>query len=135
MAYVLPWIERANSDFATARYLAENMRPIPAEIVCYHSQQAAEKYLKAFLVFNDQEPPKTHDLSELVKQCSVFDADFSVLELKCKFLIPFAVQVRYPGGIDPNENDMKIALTYSENIIKFVIAKIPNIPENRIDIE
>jgi len=40
------WIEIANSDLATAQYLAKNMWPVSYEIVCFHCQQAAEKYLK-----------------------------------------------------------------------------------------
>jgi len=135
IAYVLPWIERADADFSSARYLAENMRPVSTEIVCFHSQQAAEKYLKAFLVYNDQEPQKTHELTELIKQCCMFDADFSVLNQKCKYLMPFAVRTRYPGGIDPDENDMKIALTYTGDIIKFTRSKIPDLPEIKIDLK
>ena len=134
IAYVIPWIERADADFASARYLAKNMHPVPTGIVCFHCQQAAEKYLKAFLVYNDQEPQKTHELSEIIKQCCKFNTDFSVLNLKSKFLIPFAVGTRYPSGIDPDENDMKIALTYAEDIIKFTRSKIPDLPEIEMDI-
>jgi hypothetical protein len=34
------------------------------EIICFHCQQSAEKYLKAFLFSNDIEPDKTHNLVE-----------------------------------------------------------------------
>ena len=127
MAYVLPWIERAESDISVAHYIAENMHPVSTEIVCFHCQQAVEKYLKAFLVYNDQEPPKTHDLAELIRQCRTFDADFFELNQKCKFLMPFAVRTRYPGGIDPEENDMKIALIYADDVIRYVKAKITDL--------
>ena len=131
IAYVLPWVERAKSDFSSACFLADNMRPVPAEIVCFHCQQAVEKYLKAFLVYNDQEPQKTHELSELVKQCCTFDIGFSDLDQKCKFLMPFVVRTRYPGSIDPDENDMKIALAYTGDIIKFTRSKIPELPTEK----
>ena len=124
MAYIMLWIEKANSDFTAARYLSENMRPVSTEIVCFHCQQAAEKYLKAFLVCNDHEPPKTHDLTELIKLCCEFDSNFSVLDQKCNFLLPFAARTIYPGSIDPEENDMKIALNYADDIIKYVKAKV-----------
>jgi len=125
MAFVLPWLQKADNDFSSACYLAEKTRPVPTEIICFHCQQAVEKYLKAFLVYNSQEPQKTHDLTELVKKCCEFDVDFSVLTQKCYFLIPFAVHARYPGGSDPDENDMKIALTYAGEIIEFVKGKLP----------
>ena len=127
MEFVLPWTQRAENDISSALYLAENMRPAPAEIICFHCQQAAEKYLKAFLVYNDQEPPKTHDLIEIVKLCSVFNADFSALNQKCDFLIPFASRTRYPGdpsASNPNDEDIKTALAYAADIIKFVKVKI-----------
>ena len=129
--FVLPWLQRAENDISTARHLSENMRPIPTEIVCFHCQQAVEKYLKAFLVYNDQEPQKTHDLVELVIFCSEFNADFLILNSKCEFLIPFAARVRYPGGSDPDDQDMKIALAYAAEIIDFIKPKIYNVNPDR----
>ena len=125
-AYVLPWIERADRDFFAARHLAE-IRPVPTEIVCFHCQQAVEKYLKALIVYNDREPPKTHDLTELLKQCCEFNSDISAFSQKCKFLMPFAIRTRYPGGADPEENDMKIALAYTADIIEFLKTKLLSI--------
>lgn len=90
--FVLPWIQRADSDISSARHLAENMRPVPTEIVCFHCQQAVEKYLKAFLALNNMGSPKTHDLIELVKLCCKYDEDFFTLNPKCDFLLPFAVR-------------------------------------------
>jgi HEPN domain-containing protein len=80
--FVLPWLYKANNDYSAAHYLAQNMYPVPVEIVCFHCRQAAEKYLKGFLVYNDQEPPKTHDLVELVRLCGKINADFSQLTPK-----------------------------------------------------
>ena len=77
--FVEPWIQRAENDISSANFLTEKMYPVPAEIVCFHCQQAAEKYLKAFLVYNDLEPPKTHDLIELARLCSNYDKDFPVI--------------------------------------------------------
>jgi len=123
--FVLPWIQKAENDFSSARHLAGTMHPAPAEIICFHCQQAAEKYLKAFLVFHDQEPPKTHDLIELAKQCDNFDADFLRIIPKCEYLLPFAVRIRYPGASDLEDGDMKRALAYASDIIEFVKAKLP----------
>lgn len=122
--YVEPWIKKAENDISSAHYLAENMYPVPTEIVCFHCQQAAEKYLKAFLVYNDQEPPKTHDLIELAKFCNNFDKEFLLIISKCEYLVPFAVRVRYPSTIDPGDEDMNRALAYAQDIINFVKLKI-----------
>ncbi|MDR3130513.1 MAG: HEPN domain-containing protein [Treponema sp.] len=122
--FILPWISKADNDILSARYLAETMRPAPREIVCFHCQQSAEKYLKAFLVYNDQEPPKTHDLIELARLCGNYDGDFLQLNPRCEFLTPFAAQTRYPGVIDPSNEDMARALIFAQDIIDFVKSKM-----------
>ena len=38
----------------------------PWSVICFHCQQAAEKYLKAFLVQRGLKPERTHDLAHLV---------------------------------------------------------------------
>jgi HEPN domain-containing protein len=60
------WIEIADKDLAGAGLLANTMYPPPIEIICFHCQQAVEKYLKWFLVLHDYEPPKIHNLIEVV---------------------------------------------------------------------
>jgi len=59
------WIRKAEGDFATAEreYLAESPN---YDAVAFHSQQCAEKYLKARLVEVDIPFPKTHDLSVIL---------------------------------------------------------------------
>ena len=122
--FVEPWIQRADNDISSAYFLTKEMHPIPTEIVCFHCQQAAEKYLKAFLVYNDQEPPKTHDLIELARLCNNFDKDFLLLIPKCEYLFPFAIQTRYPSKLEIKDEDIKTALAYAKDIIEFVILRI-----------
>ena len=43
------WFTYAERDFLTAEHLAKTLYPIPIEIVCYHCQQSAEKFLKGFI--------------------------------------------------------------------------------------
>ncbi len=38
----------------------------PTDTVCFHAQQCVEKYLKAVLVSEAIDFPKTHDLEELM---------------------------------------------------------------------
>jgi len=44
------WIRIAEMDLSSSHYLFENHRPKPLEIICFHTQQAAEKMLECFLV-------------------------------------------------------------------------------------
>lgn len=54
---VCEWIERADLDFDTVVRLAGEARF--RDIVAFHAQQAAEKYLKALLTRHQVEFPKT----------------------------------------------------------------------------
>ena len=54
---VLEWLEIADNDFDSAILLNEAVRK-HFEIICYHCSQAIEKYLKAYLIFNNIIPKK-----------------------------------------------------------------------------
>ena len=53
--FVAEWFRYAFMDFDNAKFLFENRYPPPLEIICYHCQQSAEKYLKGILVSFDIE--------------------------------------------------------------------------------
>lgn len=54
------WVRKAEIDFKTADHLCRSSAEF-AGGAAFHSQQAAEKYLKAFLVWHQIEFQKTHD--------------------------------------------------------------------------
>ena len=47
---VKEWLYYANMDVTSADYLM-TMIPAPYEIICYHCQQSAEKFLKAYTIY------------------------------------------------------------------------------------
>ncbi len=49
----LEWFKIAESDLASANFLRK-MHPPPLENICYHCQQAAEKFLKGYLAFRGE---------------------------------------------------------------------------------
>lgn len=59
------WIQRAESDLKTGLDESQSTNPAVAT-VCYLMQQAAEKYLKAYLAFHGATPPKTHNLDVIL---------------------------------------------------------------------
>ena len=50
-----------NEWFEFAKFLM-NMHPRPIEIICYHCEQSAEKYLKGYLIKAGNKIERTHDL-------------------------------------------------------------------------
>ncbi|MCL2099138.1 MAG: HEPN domain-containing protein [Oscillospiraceae bacterium] len=115
---VREWYKFSMRDFETAKYIC-GMHPKPLEIICYLSQQSAEKMLKGYLVSNEIEPPKIHDLSQLRIMCSEINDSFDKLQEVCKQLNPFGSQPRYPDEIEILETDMEKALESVQEMIVF----------------
>ena len=113
-------------DFDSANHLL-TMHPIPIEIICYHCQQSAEKYLKGYLVFQGVIPPKTHDLDELCKSCNGFSDKFIEIADYCSDLTAYGVQPRYPMELYLEEQDVHQSLKSAKAIKDFVLNLVPDI--------
>lgn len=96
-ALAVEWLEKAEGDYATAgRELRARRRP-NYDAACFHAQQTAEKYLKAFLQEHRVAFPKTHSLIELLELCLPLDASFELQRDLLVRLDRYAVRYRYPG--------------------------------------
>lgn len=94
---VRDWVVKAEQDYEAARFLIRKRRPALNDAVSFHAHQCAEKYLKAFLVKHRVAFPKTHDLLELLELASRIDATLELLRPFLTYLLPYAVDIRYPG--------------------------------------
>jgi len=115
------WLDKGKDDLRAAEYLSTMHNPTPDEIICFHCQQSAEKYLKGFLFSHDIEPEKTHDLRELLKMCQKYKTEFSILLPKIFVLNRYSVFPRYPNELEISNEDMKTALSYAKSIQEFVM--------------
>ena len=113
------WFSFAETDLQAAKFL-KNMDPIPIGIICYHCEQTAEKMLKGVLFEHDVEPPKTHDLVQLCKQCCEFNKSFELLFFACNDLTRYGVSVRYPSDNEATIDDMNVAIKCAERIYDYV---------------
>ena len=111
---VREWLDHASNDLNSARFLTR-MRPEPIEIICYHCQQAAEKYLKALLIQQDKNPGKTHDLNLLSDHVQNDNLQDQIMD-SLLVLNDYSVNVRYPGYSDLTEDDKAEALIAAERI-------------------
>ena len=94
-ALLRQWLRKADGDLRAAERLAD--APEDYDVVAYHCQQAAEKYLKARLAVTGNDPPRTHDLLRLMSLLQAVET-FSASETDmAKLLTPFGVAIRYPG--------------------------------------
>jgi len=95
---VQQWLDRAHTDFGAATVLLEEGRYL--SVVGFHSQQAAEKSLKALLVHHQVEFPKTHKLDELLTLLApLHPALTGSLAGVAAALNSYGVEVRYPGDL------------------------------------
>ncbi len=120
LKYALKWQRLANMDLESAEYLLK-MQPLPIEVICYHCQQSAEKYLKGYLVLQGVNPPKIHDLDELCKLCVNWSDSFIDIADHCSDLTAYGVQPRYPMEMMLEERDMWQALDSARTIRDFVV--------------
>lgn len=90
------WVAKAELDYEAARRLIQDESPL-REIVAFHCQQAAEKYLKAFLVRYQVEFPKTHNLRELLDLVARVVPEMAASLEQAVVLTPYGVDIRYPG--------------------------------------
>jgi HEPN domain-containing protein len=88
LAFVRQWIAKADLDYRTAERLLLDVEPI-RESVAFHCQQAAEKYLKAFLVLRGIEFPKTHSIGRLLDLVSSVAPELATALEEGESLTPF----------------------------------------------
>jgi HEPN domain-containing protein len=122
---VQQWLHTALRDLIAARALAHR-EPVVREVAVYHCQQAAEKAVKAFPVFQDYDPDKTHDVDRLLEQAARWEPAFAASRTAGKRLTPYATLYRYPGDIlKPSSQQTEAALDDAGCIYNQVLSYLP----------
>jgi HEPN domain-containing protein len=89
-------VKKAEADRVIARQSSRSKVPLH-DGVCFHSQQAAEKYLKAVLEELGLAVPHTHNLLDLLPLLTPHHGGLRSLRRGLDYLTRFAVETRYPG--------------------------------------
>lgn len=112
------WLKKADDDLLAANQL-NSQQLILTSIICFHCQQAIEKYLKAYLLSHNVDVSKTHNIELLSKKASDFNNEFNKFDFGN--LTDFAVKFRYPADLpDPQIADVENYLEISVNISSIV---------------
>ena len=100
LSIVRQWVEKAEHDLRNAEHTLTLEEDCPFDTVCFHAQQCTEKYLKALLLSQSLDFPKTHDLRVLVQLVqSKLSLNLDMAELIK--LNRYNIESRYPGNWDP----------------------------------
>jgi HEPN domain-containing protein len=121
------WIVKAKNDLLNAD---NNLKAeeIPFDTVCFHCQQAAEKFLKAYLVANGNSYPISHDLILILEKILPLNASAEVLRDDLALLMPYAVEIRYPDDwFMPTEEDAKDAREAVSHVTSWLQNALPEV--------
>ena len=113
------WAKKGEDDLTNAKVLLREGGTIDA--VCFHCQQAVEKYLKAFLVYHKLPARKIHSLVALAKQGAGKNRKLVEFMENYKILEAYYIESRYPPDVRVYQQaEGKEALALAEEIIKFI---------------
>jgi len=117
------WIIKADNDLKTAEFGLSAPEPI-TDTICFHCQQAVEKYLKLFLVAKGKKPAQIHNISVLLQECIAIDESFSGLR-GMEHLTDYSVTLRYPDDFYvPSVDEAEAAVKEAKTVRDFLTKKI-----------
>lgn len=118
------WLEKANDDLAYARSIFK-AKDAAAWGVGFHAHQMVEKILKGFLVSQDRDFPKIHQLDRLLELCAETDSSFHGLSDIIQPLDSYYIEQRYPADMpEYTWKEVEGALRSAEEIKEFVLEKL-----------
>ncbi|MFZ5818480.1 MAG: HEPN domain-containing protein [Chloroflexota bacterium] len=117
------WVAKADNDYFSADMLLHTGEVPIIDTACFHCQQCAEKYLKAFLQEHTIRFERTHVLASLLELCALIDKDFNKIADDLDNLEGYAVAIRYPGAVVPAEM-AEHAFESATHVRDFVRAKL-----------
>ncbi len=126
---VCKWLRKAEKDLGAASLLLQE--DFFGESA-FHSQQAAEKALKAILIAIGQRPPRTHRLELLLELIARHSIDIeNIRELDLGTLSDYAVEARYPDfGEEPSASEAQEALSIAGRVVEWAREKLGEIGVN-----
>lgn len=89
------WFKKAESDFKTIENNLKSEDP-PKDAICFHAQQAIEKYIKGALLYFGEHITKTHDLVNLLTSVAGYIPELGEFEEDLDEITHYGVEVRYP---------------------------------------
>lgn len=126
------WLNFASENLLAAKALLDEPFS-PFHTICFMCQGSAEKYLKAFLIWNGWELEKIHDMRDLLSYAIEFDHQFSDLQGESNLLNEYITEGRYPGDLPwemIGKKEAEEAIAAAEQIEKFVLERIQFEEEN-----
>jgi HEPN domain-containing protein len=87
------WLKKAEEDLKGAEIL---LKEGSLGIAGFLLQQAAEKYLKGYLLSKGWELKRIHDLVDLLNEVVTYDKSFDIYRSTCQQITEYYTEERYP---------------------------------------
>jgi HEPN domain-containing protein len=116
------WVEKAEGDLKVAQRERQTIDPV-YDAVCFHAQQCAEKYLKAWLEEHNIAFPRIHDLIALLTLSGGLIPELDPLKSRLAHLSIFGIASRYPG-VKADRQAAEEAMTTAEEVRIIIRAKL-----------
>jgi HEPN domain-containing protein len=118
------WIIKGDHDLGTAKITYLHI-PDYLDTVTFHCQQAVEKYLKAYLIFQTTTFRFSHDLVYLLDLINQSDSDFEEYYDSVSELQGYAVEIRYPNETIYLSNEkVEKAISIAKIVRELVVLKM-----------
>lgn len=121
--FVQGWLKKAAGDLQAAERLLQ-FNEDDYFSSAFHAQQAAEKFLKAFLVRHQIPFPKTHDIQDLLRLAGRADPALERELSSAAMVTPFGVEFRYPGDETADRETAQQALDEAKRVQAGVLSRL-----------
>jgi len=113
------WVNRARSSLAKAG-LASDIDVVYLEDLCFDAQQAADKAIKAVLIYLGIGFPYVHDLAGLVALVEQAGVPMPPPVARAPALSDYAVEPRYPGLAESvTQQEYEEALAVANAVVRW----------------
>ena len=120
MKYFEEWLLKARHDLMTAKVIFEANSEL-WDTAVYHTQQSAEKSLKAISAFHKEPINKTHNVRLLLEDCVDRYPQLMELTQPVFYVAPFDTMFRYPSmELSPDKSTITKAIESAEIIYSTV---------------
>jgi len=121
-AIVKLWFKKADNDLKSIENNLKSEDP-PTDTICFHAQQAIEKYIKGALIYFGEHITKTHDLVNLLTSIAGYITELEDLEDEFHEITRYGVEVRYPDlfyepTLEESRQVYETALKVKEIVLK-----------------
>jgi len=111
------WLGEAEEELVVVDVLLADKRS-PVRAACFHAHLAAEKALKALVIFRTVPLPRSHDLARLVQLLPAGDTS-QLIRGDLARLSPWTIEGRYPADLsDPSDDEVRSLAEAAQRVVE-----------------